>query len=207
MLGIVNAITWVGSLCFFFALGNAFTLTCSANPLERVSRQKVLQQALTGCSVLLVAPSAAPAKALRVKNPELVTLPNGATYKDMAIGDGLSPTPGARVAIHLTLYCNGLELMSTRDSQGLAARPFGFDFGRGEEGGIGTFPKALEAAIETMKVGGRRKITLPPELAYGKEGQPPFIPPNTAVLFDISLLSVKASGSNVNISMPGSAVY
>ncbi|CAM9873880.1 unnamed protein product, partial [Phaeothamnion confervicola] len=142
----------------------------------------------------------------RTKNAPIVKLPSGASYQEMTVGKGASPKFGDRVAIHYSLYYNaGLEVESTRESSGLAARPFGFTFGT--KGGLGSIPRGLEEAIDGMQVGGRRKITLPGELAFGKAGKVPFIPPDATVLFDVSLWSVKPAGTNPNLTIPGSQNY
>ncbi|CAM9126015.1 unnamed protein product [Choristocarpus tenellus] len=120
----------------------------------------------------------------------------------MTIGDGATPHKGDRVAIHYSLFYGGLEVESSRDSQGLAARPLGFNFGTST--GPGSIPVGLQQCIEGMKVGGRRKIVLPPALAFGKTGRPPFIPGDATVQFDISLWSVKPAGVNPNLTLPGS---
>ncbi|CAM9372389.1 unnamed protein product [Sphacelaria rigidula] len=123
----------------------------------------------------------------------------------MTIGDGPTPRDGDRVAVHYSLYYGGLEVESSRDSQGLAARPLGFTFGT--VSGPGSVPPGLNECITGMKVGGRRKITLPPELAFGKDGRPPFIPGGATVLFDVSLWSVKPAGMDPNLTMPGSSLF
>ncbi|CAN0366186.1 unnamed protein product, partial [Laminaria digitata] len=55
--------------------------------------------------------------------------------------------------------------------------------------------------------GGRRKITLPPQLAFGKGGRPPFIPADATVQFDVSLWSVKRAGTDPNVTLPGSSLF
>jgi len=53
----------------------------------------------------------------------------------------------------------------------------------------------------------RRKITVPSELAFGKKGLPPFIPPDATVLFDVSIWSLKPAGVNPNLTLPGQQNY
>ena len=144
-------------------------------------------------------------KPQRVKNAPVVTLDSGVQYQDMAIGSGPSPKLGDRVAVHYSLYYNGLEVESSRDSSGLAARPFGFNWGT--QTGTGAICKGVQLGMEGMQVGGRRKITVPSDLAFGKKGLPPFIPPDATVLFDISIWSLKPAGTNPNLTLPGQQNY
>lgn len=144
-------------------------------------------------------------KPQRVKNAPVVTLDSGVQYQDMAIGSGPSPKLGDRVAVHYSLYYNGLEVESSRDSSGLAARPFGFNWGT--QTGTGAICKGVQLGMEGMQVGGRRKITVPSELAFGKKGLPPFIPPDATVLFDVSIWSLKPAGTNPNLTLPGQQNY
>lgn len=141
----------------------------------------------------------------RIKNGPIVTLPSGVQYQEMSIGEGASPQLGDRVAVHYSLFCNGFEVESTRDSSGLAARPYGFNWG--SDNGFGSFPKAVQEGMKGMQIGGRRKITVPAKLAYGEKGRPPFIPPNSDVLFDISIWSIKPAGINPNLTLSGQQNY
>lgn len=185
-------------------------LSFSSRVHEGVSRRAVLDNTLLGLgaslSVLAATTTASPAPAeakgvKRVKNAPVVKLPTGVEYQDMAIGSGATPHEGDRVAVHYSLYYNGLEVESSRDSSGLAARPFGFNWGT--EKGTGAIVKGVQQGMEGMQIGGRRKITVPPELAFGKKGLPPFIPPDATVLFDVSIWSIKPAGTNPNLTLPG----
>jgi len=88
-----------------------------------------------------------------LKNAPTVTLDSGVQYQDMTIGSGASPKLGDRVAVHYSLYYNGLEVESSRDSSGLAARPFGFNWGT--EKGTGAICKGVQLGMDGMQVGGR----------------------------------------------------
>lgn len=71
------------------------------------------------------------------------------------------------------------------DSSWSRNEPFTFTLGAGE------VIKGWDQGVEGMKVGGRRELLLPPELAYGAEGSPPSIGPNETLIFTIDLLAVK----------------
>ena len=78
-------------------------------------------------------------------------------------------------------YSTGKEFDSSFDS----GQPFPFTLGAGE-----VIP-GWDEGLEGMKVGGRRQLTIPPDLAYGAQGSPPVIKPNETLIFVIDLLSAK----------------
>jgi len=156
--------------------------------------------------MLGASPMPAAAKGVkRIKNAPSVKLPSGVEYQDMTLGSGATPHYGDRVAVHYSLYYNGLEVESSRDSSGLAARPYGFNWAT--EKGTGSICKGVQLGMEGMQIGGRRKITVPSELAFGKKGLSPFIPGDATVLFDVSIWSIKPAGTNPNLTLPGQQNY
>lgn len=111
-----------------------------------------------------------------------VTTPSGLKYTDLVVGTGPSPRPGQTAVVHYTgTLTDGTKFDSSRDH----GQPFSFVVGRG------AVIKGWDEGIQTMKVGGRRRLVVPPALGYGPAGQPPKIPPNATLVFDVELLSVK----------------
>ena len=110
-----------------------------------------------------------------------ITTPSGLKYVDIVIGDGDSPRIGQTVTAHYTgTFEDGRKFDSSLDS----GKPYSFVIG------AGTVIKGWDEGILSMKVGGKRKLIVPPDLAYGASGRPG-IPPNSTLLFDIELLSVQ----------------
>jgi FKBP-type peptidyl-prolyl cis-trans isomerase len=113
-----------------------------------------------------------------------VTTPSGLKYTDLTVGTGATPQRGQTVTVHYTgTLENGTKFDSSYDHPG--QQPLEFQLGtsgiiRGWNEGIGT-----------MKVGGKRRLIIPPALAYDKLGKPPTIPPNATLTFDVELLGVK----------------
>eukprot|EP00286_Rhodomonas_abbreviata_P011061 CAMPEP_0181325188 /NCGR_PEP_ID=MMETSP1101-20121128/20785_1 /TAXON_ID=46948 /ORGANISM="Rhodomonas abbreviata, Strain Caron Lab Isolate" /LENGTH=278 /DNA_ID=CAMNT_0023433465 /DNA_START=24 /DNA_END=860 /DNA_ORIENTATION=- len=132
-------------------------------------------------------------KKLSAKTPP-VKMENGLTYQELVVGKGNVPAKGDTCTVHYSLYYNGDEIESSRESSGLAASPLGFQYGASK--GAGSVIPALSQGIENMHVGGIRKITAPPELAFGDKGKKPRIPPGATVEFDVQLLTVKRAGTN-----------
>ncbi|HKP84900.1 MAG TPA: FKBP-type peptidyl-prolyl cis-trans isomerase [Blastocatellia bacterium] len=111
-----------------------------------------------------------------------VTTPSGLKYKDEVVGTGVSPQPGQRVTVH---YTGRLENGTKFDSSVDRGQPLVFPIG------VGRVIKGWDEGVMTMKVGGKRKLIIPPGLAYGAAGRPPVIPPNSTLIFDVELLGVQ----------------
>lgn len=116
----------------------------------------------------------------------VVTLPDGLKYVDFAPGEGAQPGKGDSITVHYTGWLsNGTKFDSSRDR----GQPATFTIGTGA-----VIPGWDEAVI-TMKVGGKRKLIIPPALGYGAKGQPPTIPANSTLVFDVELISVTPAPS------------
>jgi peptidylprolyl isomerase len=116
----------------------------------------------------------------------VVTLPDGLKYIDIVAGTGAQPSKGASITVHYTGWLsNGTKFDSSRDR----GTPATFQIGNGA-----VIPGWDEAVI-TMKVGGKRKLILPPALGYGAAGQPPTIPANSTLIFVVELLGIGAAPS------------
>ena len=101
--------------------------------------------------------------------------------EELKIGTGAEAKAGKSVSVHYTgTLTNGSKFDSSRDRN----EPFDFQLGAGR------VIKGWDQGVAGMKVGGRRKLTIPPELGYGAGGYPPVIPPNSTLIFDIELLEV-----------------
>jgi FKBP-type peptidyl-prolyl cis-trans isomerase FkpA len=102
--------------------------------------------------------------------------------EDMKVGDGAEATSGKKVTVHYVgTLTNGTKFDSSRDR----GKGFAFELGRGQ------VIKGWDQGVAGMKVGGLRKLTIPPELAYGDRGFPGAIPPRSTLVFEVELLSVR----------------
>ncbi len=116
------------------------------------------------------------------KMPQEVTTASGLKYIDIQEGTGTTPVNGSHVIIH---YTGTLENGKKFDSSVDRNQPYQFEIGHRE------MPDGLEEGIMTMKTGGKRKLIIPPHLAYGSEGAGGVIPPNSTIIFEVELIDVK----------------
>lgn len=111
-----------------------------------------------------------------------VATASGLKYIDMVEGTGATPQKGQTVTVH---YTGTLENGRKFDSSVDRGQPYEFRLGEG------AVIKGWDEGLASMKVGGKRKLIIPPVLGYGQRGSPPNIPPNSILLFDVELLGVK----------------
>ena len=111
-----------------------------------------------------------------------VTTASGLKYVDVVVGKGASPTAGKHVKVH---YTGTLENGKKFDSSVDRNEPFSFIIG------VGQVIPGWDEGVMSMKVGGKRKLIIPPNLGYGSRGAGGVIPPNATLLFDVELLDVE----------------
>jgi len=111
-----------------------------------------------------------------------VTTPTGLKYTDEVVGNGPSPRSGQTVVVHYTGWLtNGTKFDSSLDR----GQPFTFPLGQGQ------VIKGWDEGVASMKVGGKRKLVIPPDLGYGSRGAGGVIPPNATLVFEVQLLGVQ----------------
>lgn len=108
---------------------------------------------------------------------------NGILIEDIKIGSGPQAQSGQRVKVN---YVGRLKTNNkVFDSSTNPKKPFGFLLGRGE------VITGWDIGVQGLRVGGTRRLTIPPEKAYGRHGAPPTIPPNATLVFDVTLIEVR----------------
>ena len=110
------------------------------------------------------------------------TTASGLSYEDEVEGTGPSPQQGQIAVVHYTGWLtDGTKFDSSRDR----GQPFSFPVGQGQ------VIRGWDEGVATMQTGGKRKLTIPPELGYGTRGAVGVIPPNATLIFDVELLEIR----------------
>lgn len=118
-------------------------------------------------------------------NMDSVTTEEGLVFKEVECGDGAEPENGDTISVHYTGRLeDGTEFDSSEGKD-----PISFALGSGQ------VIEGWDLGFQGMKVGGKRELTIPPELGYGEQGAPPVIPPNSTLIFDVELVDVEPAKS------------
>ncbi len=112
----------------------------------------------------------------------MTTTSSGLKVEDVKVGTGAVATKGKHVTVHYTgTLSNGKKFDSSKDRN----EPFSFTLG------VGEVIRGWDDGVEGMKVGGKRKLVIPPALGYGARGVGGVIPPNSELHFEVELLGVE----------------
>ena len=116
-------------------------------------------------------------------NGSVKKMENGLLIEELVVGDGEEAKDYNKVVVN---YTGKLEDGSVFDSSLNPGRsPFTFTLG------AGSVIKGWDQGLKNMKVGGKRKLTIPPDLAYGANGAGNAVPPNATLIFEVELLEVE----------------
>lgn len=151
---------------FFLFLAFALSLTFCSNNKEKSMSEK--NKIMPGQNITIP--------------DNAITTESGLKYIDLEKGTGPEPQSGQTVIVHYTGWLmNGKKFDSSLDRN----KPFRFVLGQGQ-----VIP-GWDEGLKTMHVGGKRRLFIPYQLAYGERGYPPVIPPKAMLVFDVQLLGIE----------------
>lgn len=175
MKGLISALAVTTSLCL---IGSAVLTAENAKDTTKASKIEVIKGDTTKAPVK--------GKPTLLLMKDTVVTVSGLKYIDVKPGTGGSPKNGQTVTVHYTgTLIDGKKFASSKDSN------IPLEFVLGKESGPGAVIKGWNEGVATMKIGGVRKLIIPPDLAYGDNGRPPVIPPKSTLVYEIELLGVK----------------
>ncbi len=165
-----------GSVAFVLILGLSMLTACNETSAASLTATSPAVTSLPPTVAPTVAPS--PTSALPPVTGTIVKTATGLQYIDVKIGSGTEVLTGHQVTLQYTGYlANGQKFDSSYDH----TRPYAFRVG------MGSVIKGWDEGLIGMKVGGQRRLIVPPALGYGNRGKGP-IPPDATLIFDIELL-------------------
>jgi FKBP-type peptidyl-prolyl cis-trans isomerase len=116
------------------------------------------------------------------KEAKVITTKSGLKYVELKEGTGDAAKAGDQVSVH---YTGWLKDGKKFDSSVDRGEPFGFKLGAGQ------VIKGWDEGVQGIKVGGKRKLIIPPELGYGSRGAGSVVPPNAELTFEVELLKIQ----------------
>lgn len=117
-----------------------------------------------------------------VENNESITMNEELKIEDLVVGTGEEAIAGKNISVHYTgTLIDGTKFDSSKDRN----MPFEFTLGAGQ------VIQGWDQGFKGMKVGGKRKLTIPASMGYGSQGAGGVIPPNATLIFEVELLDVK----------------
>src|SRR5947209_18603750 len=138
--------------------------------------------ALAGLGTVLALTAPGSAQDKKEEKKKVVTTKSGLKYEDLKEGTGAEAKKGDTVEVHYTGWLTDGKKFDSSVDRG---QPFSFKLG------AGMVIEGWDEGVAGMKVGGKRKLTIPAELAYGPRGAGGVIPPNAELTFDVELLKIR----------------
>ena len=137
---------------------------------------------LVGCWIILLIMFVLKPLSGKAAGEAMVTTGSGLQYVDLVAGSGREAHAGETAIVHYTgKLTNGTKFDSSQDRN----EPFSFRLGAGH------VIKGWDEGVEGMKIGGIRKLVIPPQLGYGSRGAGSAIPPNATLIFEVELLDLR----------------
>lgn len=186
-VGIAVAIAVVIGVAFMFLGPSVFQLfgrtSVETNDARVLSQNEVLQVEGTGNTGAQTAPTANPTSSPQPSMQfPLTDIPTQLALRDDVVGTGAEAVAGKNIAVHYTGY---LVDGTVFDSSVTRGTPFTFTLGAGQ------VIQGWDQGFAGMKVGGKRTLIIPSDMAYGPAGRPPVIPANATLVFEVELLAVQ----------------
>ena len=186
--------------CLIVALGSQIVAPSTVIAAAPAARPAIVQTAgltttspmeldpdETNPTLFAMAPDSSKADASALGGPmsadKTQILPSGLRITELEVGTGAEAVAGQTVEVH---YRGTLENGKQFDASYDRGKPFTFPLGRGQ------VIKGWDEGVQGMKVGGKRKLVIPPELGYGSRGAGGVIPPNATLIFEVELLDIKS---------------